>query len=169
MSKKNGNKGLKAAIVILSILIIALSAFAVYLYTNNQQILRRSGEFENNLASANGDISRYENELSQKQQEAESYSRIIDEQSSVYESEKNELNEKISELNKQIALKRQRRRQPPTVFLRHPRLRLHRAVRLFILPLMTVRRPTLREFWTYLTGTEFGRPFLSLIPNTTAI
>lgn len=108
MSKKNGNKGLKAAIVILSILIIALSAFAVYLYMSNQQILRRSGEFENNLASANGDISRYENELSQKQQEAESYSRIIDEQSSVYESEKNELNEKISELNKQIALKRQR-------------------------------------------------------------
>ena len=42
----------------------------------------------------------------QKQQEASSYQDALNEQSAAYESEKNELNNKISELNKQIALKK---------------------------------------------------------------
>lgn len=42
----------------------------------------------------------------QKQQEASSYQDALNEQSAAYESEKNELNDKISELNKQIALKK---------------------------------------------------------------
>lgn len=108
MSSKKKNIGLKVAIVILSLLIVAVSAFAVYIYMSNRTISQRSAEIESNLHDANGVIDKYENELSQKQEEAESYSRIVDEQSSVFESEKNELNEKISELNKQIALKRQR-------------------------------------------------------------
>lgn len=42
----------------------------------------------------------------QKEQEASSYQDALNEQSAAYESEKNELNDKISELNKQIALKK---------------------------------------------------------------
>ena len=108
MSKKKKNTGLKIAVAVLCVLILALSALTVYLYVGNRNLVSHSGDVEGDLARANGEISEYESALAEKQSQAEYYSRLADEQSAAFESEKDELNDKIADLNKQISLKHKR-------------------------------------------------------------
>ncbi len=107
-AKRKSDNGFKLILAVLCVVIVALAAFAAYLVHSNQQMRTVNSNAENSLAAAQSELFSLEEAYSQKQSEAESFSQAIDEQSSIFESEKNELNEKISDLNKQIALKRQR-------------------------------------------------------------
>ncbi len=106
--KKNSNGKFIAAIVVLCVILAVVSAAAVYFYINGRNLSAHSNSVEGSLSAARDELESYEDALSGKQDEVEYFSRIVDEQSSAFESEKNELNEKISDLNKQISLKRQR-------------------------------------------------------------
>ncbi len=93
---------LSVAVVLLSVLLI----FTAYKFskTKNNDI-----NIMNSLANAQNEISSYKDEISQKNSEIESYTNGISEQNSVHESEKEELNRKISDLNRQVSLKKKDR------------------------------------------------------------
>ncbi|HAQ64192.1 MAG TPA: hypothetical protein DCR23_06995 [Ruminococcaceae bacterium] len=111
MGKAKKKKSVNSSLVILAVLcvvIVALGAFTAYLVHRNNEMKSMNSNAENSLSAAQSELFSLEEALSQKQREAESFSQAFDEQSSAFESEKNALNEKIADLNKQIALKRQR-------------------------------------------------------------
>lgn len=100
--RRNKNKiilGLSVAVVLLTVLLI-ISAFSF------GKSKKSDSGIMNSLAEAQNEISSYKDELSQKNSEIESYTNGISEQNSIHESEKEELNKKISDLNRQVSLKK---------------------------------------------------------------
>ncbi|MBQ5994547.1 MAG: polysaccharide deacetylase family protein [Clostridia bacterium] len=91
------SKGIIAVLCFLLIVLIALSAVLV---RSNLRYKRTDRNF-------NAEISSYKDVIDQKGKELESYSK----RASDYESERNALNSKIDDLNKQISIKREQQAQ----------------------------------------------------------
>lgn len=106
-SKISKAQKMKISIIFLSVAVVLLAVLVVTVSFKNRAVQTVSGNVSNSLNGAQGEISSYKDIISQKDSEIESFSQAADEQNSVYSSEKDELNNKISELNKQIALKKQ--------------------------------------------------------------
>lgn len=90
-------------LLVLAAVILCLSIALAVTGSKYKTLKNTSASASSALASAQ---QAQESIAGQKEQEASSYQDALNEQSAAYESEKNELNDKISELNKQIALKK---------------------------------------------------------------
>lgn len=104
--KKKSYVTMQIVIAVLAVLVVALGVFSVYSFKQSKKNSSLYSDSAGNLNSINGELSSYKEALSQKDFEIESYSRSVYEQNSAHESEKADLNNTISELNKQIKIKK---------------------------------------------------------------
>lgn len=103
---KANRKNKNIVIAVLSAVIVILTALVVIMSYNMKKAKINDADIMNSFANAQNEIHSYKDELSQKNNEIESYTNGISEQNSIHESEKEELNRKISDLNRQLSIKR---------------------------------------------------------------
>lgn len=97
--------------VILAIAVVAVSVLLAVLGIKNKNQRAELNKMQAAVSSVQGELDEQKSVECGNAEIIESYKNVMNEQSSAFDEEKNKLNNKISELNKQIALKKEKQQQ----------------------------------------------------------